>query len=147
MAAKAWVWVWVVAPPQAPPPPTFRHLYPLEAPIKAKIETVCREVYGAGAVEYSPGAEARIREYTALGPPYTLLPVCMAKTQYSLSTDPKALGAPKGFTVKVADIQASVGAGFLYPLLGDVMTMPGLPTRPGFMDVDLDSKGRVVGLF
>ncbi len=129
------------------PPPTFRHLYPLEAPIKAKIETVCREVYGAGAVEYSPGAEARIREYTALGPPYTLLPVCMAKTQYSLSTDPKALGAPKGFTVKVADIQASVGAGFLYPLLGDVMTMPGLPTRPGFMDVDLDSKGRVVGLF
>ena len=103
--------------------------------------------------EYTPEAEAKIADYSALG--WDVLPVCMAKTHLSLSTDPHAKGVPTGFTVTVRDIRASVGAGFLYPLLGTIQTIPGLPTRPGFYDVDLDiTKGengeetaRIVGLF
>lgn len=123
----------------------FKYLYPLDASIKEKIETICREIYGADGVEYSELAQEKIDTYTRQG--FASLPICMAKTQYSFSHDPKLKGVPKGFTVPIRDIRASVGAGFLYPLVGEMSTMPGLPTRPCFFDVDLDEEGQVVGLF
>jgi formyltetrahydrofolate synthetase len=127
-------------------PSNFKQLYPLELSIKEKIETICKEIYGADGVEYSPEAEAKIALYTKLG--FSNLPLCMAKTHLSLSHDANLKGVPKGFTVPIRDIRASVGAGFLYPLLGTMRTMPGLPTRPVFYDVDVDLKtGKVVGLF
>jgi formyltetrahydrofolate synthetase len=127
-------------------PSSFRFLYPLDISIKEKIETIAREAYGADGVDYSPLAEERIADYTRLG--YANLPICMAKTHLSLSHDPGLKGVPRGFRVPIRDIRASVGAGFLYPLLGKMTTMPGLPTRPAFFDVDLDvDTGRVFGLF
>lgn len=127
-------------------PSNFKFLYPLEISIKEKIETICREIYGADGVDYLPEAEAKIELYTRLG--FDKLPLCMAKTHLSLSHDPALKGVPKGFRVPIRDIRASVGAGFLYPLLGEMRTMPGLPTRPVFYDVDIDLKtGRVLGLF
>ena len=127
-------------------PSNFEFLYPLEASIKEKIETICTEIYGADGVDYLPEAEKKIELYTKLG--FDNLPLCMAKTHLSLSHDPALKGVPKGFRVPIRDIRASVGAGFLYPLLGEMRTMPGLPTRPVFYDVDIDLEtGRVVGLF
>ncbi len=127
-------------------PTNFRFLYPLEWSIKQKIETIATEIYGADGVDYLPEAEAKIELYTKLG--FDKLPINMAKTHLSLSHDPNLKGVPKGFRIPVRDIRASVGAGFLYPLVGTMRTMPGLPTRPVFYDVDLDLKtGRVVGLF
>ena len=127
-------------------PGNFRFLYPLEWDIKKKIETIATEIYGADGVDYAPEAEAKIALYTRLG--FDKLPICMAKTHLSLSHNPALKGVPKGFRVPVRDIKASVGAGFLYPLCGDMRTMPGLPTRPVFYDVDLDLKtGKVQGLF
>lgn len=123
----------------------FRFLYPLDLPIKAKIEAVATQIYGAAGVTFSEEAEAKIADYTALG--YGNLPVCMAKTQYSLSTDKDAKGVPTGFTVHVRDIRASVGAGFLYPLCGDIMTIPGLPLRAAFWDMELLEDGTIQGLF
>ena len=96
-------------------------------------------------MSYSAEAEAAIARYEALG--WSRLPVCMAKTQYSFSADPSLKGAPEGFTIPIRDVRASVGAGFLYPLVGNMMTMPGLPTRPCFYDIDLEpGTGRVLGL-
>lgn len=127
-------------------PAAFEFLYPLDWPIKKKIETIAREIYGAEGVDYLPEAEERIAEYERLG--FGNLPICMAKTHLSLSHDPTLKGVPTGFRIPVRDIRASVGAGFLYPILGKMSTMPGLPTRPAFMDVDLDLEtGRVIGLF
>jgi len=127
-------------------PTHFKFLYPLEWSIKEKIEKICKDIYGADGVDYLPEAEAKIELYTRLG--FDKLPLCMAKTHLSLSSDPNLKGVPKGFRVPVRDIRASVGAGFLYPLLGEMRTMPGLPTRPVFYDVDLDLEtGRVLGLF
>jgi formyltetrahydrofolate synthetase len=127
-------------------PSSFKFLYPLEISIKEKIEIICKEIYGADGVDYSPEAEEKIATYTRLG--FDKLPLCMAKTHLSFSTDASLKGAPSGFRVPVRDIRASVGAGFLYPLLGEMRTMPGLPTRPVFYDVDLDLEtGKVVGLF
>jgi len=127
-------------------PAKFEFLYPLEMSIKEKIETICKEIYGADGVDYLPEAEAKIELFNKLG--FDKLPLCMAKTHLSLSHDPALKGVPKGFRVPIRDIRASVGAGFLYPLLGEMRTMPGLPTRPVFYDVDLDLKtGKVVGLF
>ncbi len=127
-------------------PSNFQFLYPLEKSIKEKIEIICKEIYGADGVEFSPEAEAKIKLYTDLG--FDKLPMCMAKTHLSLSHDPSLKGVPTGFVVPIRDIRASVGAGFLYPLLGTMRTMPGLPTRPVFYDVDLDLEtNRVVGLF
>jgi methylenetetrahydrofolate dehydrogenase (NADP+) / methenyltetrahydrofolate cyclohydrolase / formyltetrahydrofolate synthetase len=126
-------------------PRDFRFLYPLELSIKEKIETIAREVYGADGVDYSPEAEERIAEYTRLG--FNQLPICMAKTHLSISHDPTLKGVPTGFRIPVRDIRASVGAGFLYPLLGKMSTMPGLPTRPAFFDIDIDLEtGRIMGL-
>jgi len=127
-------------------PSDFRYLYPLELTIKEKIETIAKRMYGAAAVEYSSEAEEQIDRYTRNG--FDRLPICMAKTHLSLSHDPDLKGVPTGFTVPVREVRASVGAGFLYPLLGTMSTMPGLPTRPAFYDVDLDpDTGQVVGLF
>ena len=127
-------------------PSSFQFLYPLDLPIKDKIEIICKEIYGADGVDYSPEAEAKIETYTRLG--FDKLPMCMAKTHLSLSHDGNLKGVPKGFRVPIRDVRASVGAGFLYPLLGTMRTMPGLPTRPVYYDVDLDLEtGQVVGLF
>ncbi|HBG73892.1 MAG: formate--tetrahydrofolate ligase [Chloroflexi bacterium GWB2_49_20] len=127
-------------------PSNFKQLYPLNLPIKEKIEIICKEIYGADGVDYSPEAEAKIELYTKLG--FSELPLCMAKTHLSFSHDASLKGAPTGFRVPIRDIRASVGSGFLYPLLGTMRTMPGLPTRPVFYDVDLDLKtGKVLGLF
>ncbi len=127
-------------------PNNFDFLYPLDISIKEKIETIAKEIYGADGVEYSPEAEKKIETYTRLG--FDKLPMCMAKTHLSLSHDGALKGVPKGFIVPIRDIRASVGAGFLYPLLGTMSTMPGLPTRPVFYDVDLDLEtGKVIGLF
>ncbi len=127
-------------------PSNFQFLYPLNISIKEKIEIICTKIYGADGVDYMPEAEAKIELYTRLG--FDNLPLCMAKTHLSLSHDPELKGVPKGYRVPIRDIRASVGAGFLYPLLGTMRTMPGLPTRPVFYDVDLDLEtGRVVGLF
>jgi methylenetetrahydrofolate dehydrogenase (NADP+)/methenyltetrahydrofolate cyclohydrolase/formyltetrahydrofolate synthetase len=127
-------------------PADFRFLYPLEWDIKKKIETIAVEMYGAEGVDYAPAAEAKIALYTKLG--YDRLPICMAKTHLSLSHNPAWKGVPTGYRFPVRDVKASVGAGFLYPLAGDMRTMPGLPTRPAFYDVDLDLEtGKVIGLF
>jgi formyltetrahydrofolate synthetase len=127
-------------------PADFKFLYPLEWDIKKKIETIATQIYGADGVEYSPEAEAKVELYTRLG--FDKLPICMAKTHLSLSHDPALKGVPKGYKIPVRDVRASVGAGFLYPLCGDMRTMPGLPTRPVYYDVDLDLEtGKVKGLF
>ncbi len=127
-------------------PRDFRFLYPLEWDIKKKIETIATRIYGADGVDYTPEAEAKVALYTRLG--FDKLPICMAKTYLSLSHDPALKGVPKGYRLPVRDIRASVGAGFLYPLCGDIRTMPGLPTRPVYYDVDLDLEtGKVKGLF
>jgi formyltetrahydrofolate synthetase len=126
-------------------PSNFQLLYPAEASIKQKIETIVREIYGGAGVEYLPEAEKKIELYTRQG--FDKLPICMAKTHLSLSHDPKLKGAPTGFIVPVRDVRASVGAGFLYPLLGTMSTMPGLSIRPGYYDIDVDPvTGRIVGL-
>lgn len=127
-------------------PSEFRFLYPDNMSIKEKIETIAREIYRADGVTYSAEAEAKIELFTKLG--YSHLPICMAKTHLSFTHDPTLKGAPRGWMLPVVDVRASVGAGFLYPLCGTMRTMPGLPTRPAFTDVDLDLEtGRVVGLF
>src|SRR5579863_7153526 len=126
-------------------PSDFHFLYPLEMSIKEKIETIVREMYGGNGVEYSPQAEKQIELYTRQG--FDKLPICMAKTHLSLSHDPNLKGAPSGFTVPVRDVRASVGAGFVYPLLGTMSTMPGLSTRPGYYEIDLDTETRrIIGL-
>jgi len=126
-------------------PSNFRFLYPLDLPIKDKIEIIAREIYGADGVEYRPQAEEQIERYERAG--YGNLPICMAKTHLSLSHDPSLKGVPTGFTIPVREVRASVGAGFVYPLVGEMSTMPGLPTTPAFMNIDIDEKGNVVGLF
>ncbi len=126
-------------------PSKFQFLYPLDIPIKDKIEAIVTKVYGADGADYSAAAESKIRLYTRLG--YDKLPLNMAKTHLSLSHDQAWKGVPKNYTVPIRDIRASVGAGFLYPLLGEMRTMPGLPSRPVFMDVDIDETGKTLGLF
>ncbi|NOX97300.1 MAG: formate--tetrahydrofolate ligase [Nitrospirae bacterium] len=126
-------------------PNSFHLLYPDDISIKEKIETIATKIYRADGVDYSPLAEKKIKLYTDLG--YDKLCINMAKTHLSLSHDPNLKGAPRNFRVPVRDIRASVGAGFLYPLLGDMRTMPGLPSVPAFVSVDIDETGKTVGLF
>ena len=126
-------------------PSDFKFLYPLDIPIKDKIEILATKVYGADGAEYSPEAESKVKLYTKLG--YDKLPLNMAKTHLSLSHDPNWKGVPKNYNLPIRDIRASVGAGFLYPLCGEMRTMPGLPSRPVFMDVDIDETGKTLGLF
>lgn len=134
-----------LAPPGAVSPPVPRYLYEAAAPIKHKIEQVAKEVYRARAVQYTRAAERAIRrcEEQGLG----RLPVCMAKTQYSFSDDPKRLGAPEDFTVTVREIRPAAGAGFIVALTGDIMTMPGLPRDPAAARIDIDQGGSISGLF
>ena len=123
----------------------FKFLYPLEAPIKEKIRTIATKIYGAKDVSFTSAAEEKIRLYTQLG--WDKLPICMAKTHLSLSHDPSLKGRPRDFILPVRDIRASIGAGFLYPLCGDMRTMPGLPSVPAGVKIDIDKNGKIVGLF
>ncbi|MFA6135254.1 MAG: formate--tetrahydrofolate ligase [Phycisphaerae bacterium] len=126
-------------------PSHFKFLYEDSMSIKGKIETICKRVYLAKDVTYEHKALQQIASYERAG--LSHLPICMAKTHLSLSHDPLLKGVPSGFTVPVREVRASAGAGFLYPLLGAMRTMPGLPSRPAFMDIDLDDDGNVVGMF
>jgi formate--tetrahydrofolate ligase len=126
-------------------PRRFRFLYELDRPIAEKIETIATRIYGADGVDYLPAAERAMARWTDLG--YGGLPVCMAKSQFSLSHDPRLLGRPRGFRVPVRDVRLAAGAGFLYALCGDILTMPGLPSEPNAWKIDLDEHGRVHGLF
>ncbi|KAI0093503.1 C-1-tetrahydrofolate synthase [Irpex rosettiformis] len=123
----------------------FKFLYDLDLPIEKKIEIISKEIYGADGIELSELAQKQVETYTRQG--YSNLPICMAKTQYSFSHDPKLKNVATGFTIPIRAVRLSAGAGFLYPILGDMQTMPGLGTRPGFWEVDLDESGKVVGLF
>ncbi len=123
----------------------FEFLYDLDKSIKEKIETIAKEIYGADGVDYSSKAEKQIDDYEESG--FGDLPICMAKTHLSLSHDPKKKGVPTGFTLPVREVRASVGAGFVYPLCGEMSTMPGLPSEPAYEDVDIDEDGNVEGLF
>ena len=125
-------------------PSNFKFLYPLDIPIKEKIEIIATKVYGADGVDYSPEAEAKVKLYTKFG--YDKLPICMAKTHLSLSHDPALKGVPKGYRLPIRDIRASVGAGFLYPLCGEMKTMPALSRKPAFMGMDIDENGVISGL-
>ena len=124
----------------------FKFLYPLEASIKEKIETIATRIYGADGVDYLPEAEAKVKLFTEQG--LDKLPLCMAKTHLSLSHDPALKGRPRGFRVPIRDIRPATGAGYLYPLLGEMRTMPGLAKRPAAVDVDIDTEtGVIKGLF
>lgn len=124
----------------------FQFLYPLEYTIKQKIETIAKEIYGADGVEYSEEAEEQVALYEKQG--FGGLPICMAKTHLSLSADAKAKGVPTGFVLPIREVKASVGAGFIFPLVGTMSTMPGLATRPAFYDIDIDpDTGKIIGLF
>jgi len=126
-------------------PTEFKFLYPLDWPIKKKIEIIATKIYGADGVNYSAEAEKKIDLYTRQG--FGNLPICMAKTHLSLSHDPNLKGRPRGYRIPIRDVRASVGAGFLYPLLGEMRTMPGLPKVPAGTNVDIDEDGNIVGLF
>jgi formate--tetrahydrofolate ligase len=126
-------------------PSQFRPLYDWTAPIKTKIDTIATRMYGAERVVYTKRADAQIGQAEALG--YAALPICMAKTQRSLSDDPTLLGRPRDFTVTVSEIRISAGAGFLVPLTGDILTMPGLPRSPNAERIDVDGEGRITGLY
>ncbi|XWX02976.1 formate--tetrahydrofolate ligase [Aggregatilineales bacterium SYSU G02658] len=126
-------------------PNDFRFLYELEQPIKAKIERIATEIYRADGVDYTPLAERQIRQFEADG--LGALPICMAKTHLSFTADPKRVGAPDGFRLPISEVRAMAGAGFIYPLCGDIRTMPGLGESPAAQRVDIDAQGRIVGLF
>ncbi len=126
-------------------PSNFQFLYPDDMSIKDKIETIATRIYRADGVDYLPDAEKKIKMFTDMG--FSHLPICMAKTHLSFTHDPAIKGAPRGFVVPIRDIRASVGAGFLYPLCGEMRTMPGLPSRPVFFDIDIDTEtGKIIGL-
>ncbi|XP_021245862.1 monofunctional C1-tetrahydrofolate synthase, mitochondrial isoform X7 [Numida meleagris] len=125
---------------------SFKYLYNLELPIIEKIKIIAQKVYGAKDIELSPAAQSKIDRYTRQG--FGELPICMAKTHLSLSHQPERKGVPTGFILPISDVRASIGAGFIYPLVGTMSTMPGLPTRPCFYDIDLDPiTEQVKGLF
>ena len=123
----------------------FAPLYPSELPLTEKIETVAKEIYGAKGVNYTAAAKKQLAKLTELG--FGDLPVCMAKTQYSLSDDPSLLGRPKDFDITVREAYVSAGAGFVVVLTGAVMTMPGLPKQPAAFGIDVDESGKITGLF
>ncbi len=125
-------------------PSEFRTLYPDEAPLKDKIHAVATKIYGADGVEYSVAADKQLASYTEAG--LGELPVCIAKTHLSLSHDPKMKGAPTGWTLPVREVRAAVGAGFIYPICGEMRTMPGLGKKPAAQSIDIDADGNIVGL-
>ena len=123
----------------------FKVLYDEKLPIKDKVDIIVKEIYGGNGAVYTPAAEKQIKKLEDLG--YDKLPICMAKTQYSLSDNPKLLGAPKDFEVTVKEVRVSAGAGFIVCLTGDIMTMPGLPKVPAANKMDIDENGKITGLF
>lgn len=125
-------------------PQKFDFLYEADSPITDKIETIATKIYGAERVTYTPEAARQIKNYEANG--FGNLPICMAKTHLSLSHDPTRRGAPSGFVFPVREVRASVGAGFIYPICGDMRTMPALPSEPGAERIDIDENGNIVGL-
>ena len=126
-------------------PSEFRLLYPGDMSLRDKIETIATRIYGADGVDYTARASRQIDTYEKAG--FGRLPICMAKTHLSLSSDPGLTGAPTGWTLPVREVRASVGAGFVYPICGDVRTMPGLGSDPAAAHVDIDDDGQTVGLF
>jgi formate--tetrahydrofolate ligase len=134
--------VWAAADEGAP---DFQLLYPDSAPLVEKIETIAERVYGADGIDILPAARKALALYEELG--FGSLPVCMAKTQYSLSHDASLKNRPSGFRVPIREVRLSAGAGFITPLVGEMRTMPGLPSRPGGEKIDIDADGNVVGLF
>ena len=124
---------------------SFKLLYEDELSLKEKIETVAKEIYGADGVTYSAAAEKELKRITDLGMGH--FPVCMAKTQYSLSDDAKKLGRPSGFTINVREVYVSAGAGFVVAVNGSIMTMPGLPKQPAAYNIDVNDEGFITGLF
>ena len=134
--------VWAAAEEGAP---DFKLLYPDDLPLREKIETIATRIYGADGIDVSPAAAKQLAAYEAMG--FGHLPVCMAKTQYSLSHDAKLLGRPSGFRVPIREVRLSAGAGFVTPILGDMRTMPGLNSKPGGEGIDIDADGQIVGLF
>ncbi len=123
----------------------FRLLYPDNWSLKEKIEIVAREIYGADGVNYTTAAELQLKNIESIG--YGVLPVCIAKTQYSLSDEPEKLGCPRGFRITVREVRLSAGAGFVVPITGDILTMPGLPKMPAACSMDIDGDGKITGLF
>jgi len=126
-------------------PSNFSFMYDEQAPIKDKIAAIATKIYGADGVNYTTAAEKTIKELTVLG--FDKTPICMAKTQYSLSDDMTKMGRPTGFTITVREIRVAAGAGFLVAITGDIMTMPGLPKEPSAIKMDIDNSGKIVGLF
>jgi formyltetrahydrofolate synthetase len=125
-------------------PSDFQFLYPAELPLTEKIERIATEVYGADGVDYNDDAQETLDKLGSDG--FGNLPICMAKTQYSLSHDPALKGAPKGWRLPIREVRLAAGAGFVYPLCGDMTTMPGLPSKPSFMRIDVDQDGNIQGL-
>lgn len=123
----------------------FKPLYDVALPIRDKIATIAREIYGADGVDFTKEAENTMRQYAKLG--FDKMPICMAKTQYSVSDDPTLLGRPRGFRITVRELRVSRGAGFIVALTGDIMTMPGLPKEPAAEKIDVDADGKIYGLF
>ena len=123
----------------------FKPLYEDSLSLEAKVETIAREIYGAGQVTYTSAAQSALKRIAQLG--YGNLPVCMAKTQYSFSDDPKKLGSPEGFTINIREVYVSSGAGFVVVITGSIMTMPGLPKEPAANRIDVDESGNITGLF
>ena len=128
-------------------PSNFAPIYPDDMSIVEKIETVAREIYGADGVDFEPSALRSLKDIEALDPAYSKFPVCMAKTQYSLSDDAAKLGRPSGFRIHVREIKLSAGAGFIVVLTGAIMTMPGLSKAPAAYKIDVDDEGKITGLF
>ena len=120
-------------------------LYPDNMRLKDKVDTVAREIYGADKVAYAPAAEKAMARIEQMG--FGNLPVCMAKTQYSLSDDQTKLGRPSGFVINVRDVYVSAGAGFVVVITGAIMTMPGLPKKPAADAIDVNEEGKITGLF
>jgi len=124
---------------------TYKPLYDLDLPLKEKIKTIATKIYGADDVEYTPQALSTVKDLEERG--FGKLPVCMAKTQLSISDDPKKLGRPKNYKINVREVRISAGAGFVVAICGNIMTMPGLPKKPAAESIDIDSDGNITGLF
>lgn len=123
----------------------FSPLYPLEASVEEKMNTIAQEIYGADGVELAPKAKRQLKRFNALG--YSNLPICMAKTQKSLSDNEQLIGRPKGFTITIREFEIAAGAGFIIPIAGNMLRMPGLPTTPASERIDIDDSGKISGLF
>ena len=123
-------------------PHEFKFLYPLDIPLKDKIHAIATKIYGADDVDYAPLANQQLASYEEHG--YGNLPICMAKTHLSISHEARRKGRPSDYTFQINDVRASIGAGFIYPIAGNVVTMPGLPGKPRALDVD--AEGRIIGL-